>query len=144
MPDVTAVRLLLFRVAGIVCAAGMDTVREIVPATPAARIPGAPPAVQGLVNVRGMLLPVVDGGLLLTGDTPSRNGGTVLLDVGETVVGLAVDAVEDLVTVGPNALTEREALVGVDPRVVRAVGRHGDEPFVLLDVDALVGPLFPA
>ena len=143
MPDVTAVRLLLFRVAGIVCAAGMDTVREIVPTTPAARIPGAPPAVKGLVNVRGMLLPVVDGGLLLTGETPSQAAGTVLLDVGDSVIGLAVDAVEDLVTVAPEQLTDREALAGVDPRVVRAVGRYGDEPFVLLNVDALVGPLLP-
>jgi len=143
MPDVTAIRLLLFRIAGIVCAAGMDTVREIVPTAPAARIPGAPPAVQGLVNVRGMLLPVIDGGLLLTGETPSENGSTVLLDVGEFVVGLTVDAVEDLVTIDAAELTDREALAGVDPRIVRAVGRHGEEPFVLLDVDAFVGPLLP-
>jgi purine-binding chemotaxis protein CheW len=122
----------------------MDTVREIVPTVRAARIPGAPPAVRGLVNVRGMLLPVVDGGILLTNDTTAGAGGTVLLDVGDTVIGIAVDAVEDLVFVDPDQLTDRESLAGVDPDVVRAVGRHGGEPFVLLDVDALLGPLLPA
>lgn len=144
MPDAAAVRLLLFRVGGIVCAAGMDTVREIVPTVRAARIPGAPPSVLGLVNVRGMLLPVIDGGILLTHDTPAGTGGTVLLDVGDTVIGVAVDTVEDLVSVDLDDLTDREVLTGVDPDVVRAVGRHEGEPFVLLDVDALLGPLLPA
>ena len=36
---------------------------------------------------------------------------------------------------------DRDELPGVDPRLVRAVGRRGDESFVFLDLDALLAPI---
>jgi hypothetical protein len=52
--------------------------------------------------------------------------------------------VMDLVPVPETDLAEREHLVGIDPTVVRAVGRHGDRSFLVLDLDALLGPLLTA
>ena len=54
-------RLLVFRVGTLACAAEVDLVREILPRLPTTRIPGAPPVVAGLVNVRGTLITVVEG-----------------------------------------------------------------------------------
>ena len=54
-------RLLVFRVGTLACAAEVDQVREILPRLPTTRIPGAPPVVAGLVNVRGTLVTVVEG-----------------------------------------------------------------------------------
>jgi hypothetical protein len=50
----------------------------------------------------------------------------------------------DLVPVAASALAPREELAGIDPAVVRAVGRHGDRSFIVLDLDALFGPLMAA
>src|SRR5438093_12208277 len=61
MSEATLVRLLVFRVGNLVCAAEVDAVREILPRLPTTRIPGAPPVVAGLVNVRGTLVTVVEG-----------------------------------------------------------------------------------
>jgi len=47
MSDAGVVRLLLFRVGGLVCAAEAERVREILPRLEPTRIPGAPPVVAG-------------------------------------------------------------------------------------------------
>ena len=53
----------------LVCAAPAGIVREILPRLPATRIPGVAEAVEGLVNVRGTLVTVVDGHVLLASRT---------------------------------------------------------------------------
>ncbi|HEX9611341.1 MAG TPA: chemotaxis protein CheW [Gemmatimonadales bacterium] len=152
MSDVTDLRLLVFRVGNLVCAAEVDRVREILPRLAATRIPGAPPAVAGLVNVRGTLVTVVEGWRVLGQPAPNGHtvgGTTILLEVGRPgagatgrkVLGLFVDEVMDLVVVAGDALEAREALPGLDPTLVKAVGRRGDGLFVVLDSDALLSPI---
>src|SRR2546426_12369875 len=64
------VRLLVFRVGTLACAAEVDQVREILPRLPTTRIPGAPPVVAGLVDVRGALVTGVGGGRALCPPPP--------------------------------------------------------------------------
>ena len=150
MSDTAVVRLLLFRVGSLVCAADVDTVREILPSLESTRIPGAMPFVSGLVNVRGQLVTVVEGWRALGQPEPPRDGEagaaggtTVLVQVGggHKVIGLTVDEVVDLLTVDMNTLEPRTALAGVDPILIRAVGRRGGSVFVVLDMDALLAPI---
>src|SRR5438034_11199194 len=61
MGDAQVVRLLVFRVGNLTCAAAAEVVREILPPLNTTRIPGAPSVVAGLGNVRGTLVAVVDG-----------------------------------------------------------------------------------
>jgi purine-binding chemotaxis protein CheW len=152
MSEATLVRLLVFRVGNLVCAAEVDAVREILPRLPTTRIPGAPPVVAGLANVRGTLVTVVEGWRALGQPEPPapppgqpQGGSTVLLEVGESrrLAGFTVDDVMDMLAVSPATLEERTGggLAGVDPMLVRAVGRRGDQLFVVLDVAALLGPI---
>jgi chemotaxis signal transduction protein len=130
MSEATLVRLLVFRVGNLVCAAEVDAVREILPRLPTTRIPGAPPVVAGLANVRGTLVTVVEGWRALgqpepAAPPPSGGGSTVLLEVGESrrLAGFTVDEVMDMLAVLPATLEERSGggLAGVDPMLVRAV-----------------------
>jgi purine-binding chemotaxis protein CheW len=154
MSDAADLRLLVFRVGTLVCAAEVDQVREILPRLAATRIPGAPPTVVGLVNVRGTLVTVVEGWRVLGQPAPENGhatgGTTVLLEVGRPaagaaagrkILGLLVDEVMDLQVVGAEALEYRQALPGLDPTLVRAVGRRAGGLFVLLDPDALLAPI---
>src|SRR5439155_211057 len=132
MSDAGVVRLLLFRVGRLVCAAEAERVREILPRLDPTRIPGAPPVVAGVVNVRGTLVTVVEGWRALRQPEPSADGEgggtTVLLEVGggKKVLGFTVDEVVDLVSVGGETLERRQALPGIDRTLVRAVGRRED------------------
>jgi purine-binding chemotaxis protein CheW len=145
MSDAAAVRLLVFRVGSLACATEVASVREILPRMAVTRIPGAPPVVAGLVNVRGQLVTVVEGWRALHQAAPQESdagGTTMLLQVGGgRVLGFTVDEVLDLLAVPSAALERREALPGVDPTLVRAVGRRAGQPFVVLDTDALLGPI---
>ena len=149
MSDAGVVRLLLFRVGRLTCAVEAETVREILPRLEPTRIPGAPPVVAGLVNVRGTLVTVVEGWRALGQPEPpagSDGGTTVLLEVGggRKVLGFNVDEVVDLLTVDGGALERRQALPGIDPTLVRAVGRRAGHLFVVLDTDALLTPVLPS
>jgi len=152
MSEATLVRLLVFRVGNLVCAAEVDAVREILPRLPTTRIPGAPPVVAGLANVRGTLVTVVEGWRALgqaAPPLPPPDGGaggvgsTVLLEVGgaRKLLGFTVDEVIDMLAVSETTLEERTGLAGVDPTLVRAVGRRDGQLFVVLDVTALLGPV---
>ncbi len=141
----TGGKLLLFRSGGRVFAVDAGAVLEILPATPATRIPGSPAAVRGLANVRGTLVTVVDAaaaiGVAPAADAPP--GPVVLVTQHERPVGLAVDEVCDLVAADAAALEDGAALPGVRPDLVRAVGSAGGLTFVQLETDALLEPLLP-
>ena len=150
-------RLLVFRVGGLACAAEVDQVREILPRLPTTRIPGAPPVVAGLVNVRGTLVTVVEGWRALGLDPPiapplpeTAAGSTIVLELGggpgdedrqRKLIGFTVDEVLDMLVVADTTLEDRAGLPGVDPTLVRAVGRRQGELFIVLNVAALLGPV---
>jgi purine-binding chemotaxis protein CheW len=143
---------LVFRVGTLVCATAAETVREILPRIAATRIPGAPAVVAGVVNVRGSLVTVVEGWRALGQPAPAEEapaddgpaGTTIVLEFagGRKTAGFTVDEVIDLLSVGGETLERRQALPGIDPALVWAVGRRSGQLFVVLDTDALLTPIF--
>ncbi|MCR5879031.1 chemotaxis protein CheW [Phenylobacterium sp. J367] len=77
------------------------TVREIRGWTASTPLPHAPAYVLGMINLRGVVLPVVDlAGLLgLARIAPDASSVVVVADIGGRPVGLLVDAVCDIVSV---------------------------------------------
>lgn len=143
MADFSA-RLLLVRVADIVAALEAALVREILSPQAATRIPGAPAAVQGLINVRGDLVTLVHGRSLLGREPGEPAGSLVLMRWEGKGVALWVDEVVDLVPAATLAMTPSEDLPGIDPALARGVALHDGRPILLLDLDALFRPLLAA
>jgi chemotaxis signal transduction protein len=116
---------------------GIDAVREIVPQRRATRLPGAPPAIQGLINLRGTIVTVLDLALWLGGERPAAaDGSIVLIEHGSRIAGVAVDEVLDIQTV---ALEDVSGTVGGDRNgAVRGMGRLRDTVVILLDITCLV------
>ena len=142
MANSPALHAVLFRIGEVVCAAPAGIVREILPRLPATRIPGVADEVEGLVNVRGSLLTVLDGHLLLQqGRLVSDEGAIVVLEVKGRSYGLGVGQVLDFLEVPLASVVERRELPGVDPRLVKAVGLQADRHFILLDMEAVFAPI---
>ncbi len=142
MADSPTLHAVIFRIGALVCAAPAGIVREILPRLPATRIPGVAEAIEGLVNVRGTLLTVLDGHILL--QQPRRaedEGAIVVVEVAGRRYGLGVGQVVDFLEVPEQSIAERADLPGIDPRMVKAVGMRDGQHFILLDVDALVAPI---
>ncbi|GAC1688251.1 MAG: chemotaxis protein CheW [Gemmatimonadaceae bacterium] len=133
-----AERVLLFTLDGRAYGCAITAVREIISARPAARLPGAPAFVCGLVNLRGSLVTVLDLGLRLGKESSVRpDGSYVLVDLGPKVAGLAVEEVRD---VRPLADDQIEPASGDAARggVIRGIAHLAGEVVVLLDVHTLV------
>lgn len=97
-------RVLVFTIAGRTRCSDIDAVREIVPITPTTRLPGAPPFVRGLINLRGSLVTVMDAALCLYGvPAIDAEASILLVERGGRMAGVIVDNVFDM-----QSLTEEE------------------------------------
>jgi purine-binding chemotaxis protein CheW len=142
MANPPTLHAVIFRIGALNCAAPAGIVREILPRLPATRIPGVAEVVEGLVNVRGSLLTVLDGHRLLQQERrPEDEGAIVVVEVARRRFGLTVGQVIDFLEVPERAIAARGDLPGVDPRLVRAVGLLDERPFVVLDMDVLFAPV---
>ncbi|MDQ2890230.1 MAG: chemotaxis protein CheW [Gemmatimonadota bacterium] len=95
--DRESVRSLVFRVAGRVYACDVDAVREVVPLERLTRLPGAPPVISGLINVRGAVVTVVNAAYVLhPAEAPRPQRMVLIVDAGQRGVGLSVERVADV------------------------------------------------
>ncbi len=89
--------MLVFSIAGRTRCAEIDEVREIVPIMPTTRLPGAPVYVRGLINLRGVLVTVMDAALCLYGvPAAGANASILLVERGGRMAGVIVDNVFDI------------------------------------------------
>lgn len=145
MANSPTLHAVIFRIGALVCAAPAGIVREILPRLPATRIPGVAQAIEGLVNVRGTLLTVLDGHVLLQQPRAAADeGAIVVVEVGGRRYGLGVGQVVDFLEVPERSVAPHTDLPGIDPRLVLAVGIRDDQHFILLDIDALFAPIIGA
>src|SRR4026207_235709 len=118
---------------------GIDstTVREIVVVLDATRLPGAPPHVRGVVNLRGQLLTVVDLGHRLTGEpTVAAEGSIVIIASSDRTLGVLVEDVHDVQELQA-VPTEREVRARAEG-LLTGVGRLGEEVVLVIDIPELV------
>ncbi len=142
MANSPTLHAVIFRIGALICAAPAGIVREILPRLPATRIPGVTEAIEGLVNVRGTLLTVLDGHVLLQQSRQAGDeGAIVVVEVASRRYGLGVGQVLDFLEVPAHSVAQRADLPGIDPRLVKAVGIREGQHFILLDIDALVAPI---
>ena len=143
LESLAAARTLLFRVAERTYGCDIDAVREIIPYRRATRLPGAPSYVQGLVNLRGTIVTVLDLGVRLDPTrAPVREGSIILAQHGVRNVGVAVDEVMDvqaIVEEGVDANTGGSS-GGADSAagLVRGLGHLEGDVVVLIDIHTLV------
>lgn len=141
----TSNSFLKLRIAGEAFGGRLDMIREILPLQGIARVPFTAPAVLGVINLRGNVVPVIDGALRLgknRAGVPERRSVVIVEvedDLEKSEVGLVVDAVESVGTLDAGNVYETpEFGLGIPPEFVLGMGRHGDELLPLLDLKAML------
>lgn len=129
------VNLASFEVGGRLLALDVAQVREVVRWQEVTPLPRAPELIEGVIDLRGQVIPVLDLRRALTGKRVEPNARTrvVVLETDGLVLGLAVEAAVDVLNVDAAALDDPPALTtqaGYD--AVRAVVRRPGEPPVLV------------
>jgi purine-binding chemotaxis protein CheW len=138
-PQVPTRRLLVFDLGGHGFACDMDAFREIVPTQEMTRLPGAPDTVCGLINLRGTIVTVIDGGASLGKAAFKRREGLILLvDFVERWVGVGVDDVRDIQDVPIDQFASAgETDIPVAGAVTGVVEIDG-RPVLVLDIKTVV------
>jgi purine-binding chemotaxis protein CheW len=138
-------RFLTLRLAGALYALPAELVLEVIHVPTVARVPHSPPALLGIANLRGTVLPLLGLNELL--GSASRDNVTtkaVVLDVG-TCLALAVDTVDSLVAVTGDSIEVRESELGAaNGELLTGAFRsaaHG-EVAKILDIEKLIGNVF--
>jgi purine-binding chemotaxis protein CheW len=109
------------------------------------QIVGAPPFIRGVINLRGVIVPVADLRLKFGLADAACDGTTavVVLSVGDRVVGVVVDAVSDVIALAASQIREAPAFnesVVVDHIDGLACIKQdeGERLVILLDIEALM------
>lgn len=105
------------------------------------RIANAPAGVLGVLDLRGVIVPVVDLRVHLGFPKAPRDGNTVVIVLAITgrVVGVVVDGVSDVIAVGPKQLRPApEFHARLDRRHVMALGAVDRRMLILVDIDTLL------
>ena len=126
---------------------GIDILRvqEIRSYEPPTRIANAPHFIKGVVNLRGVIVPIVDLRLKLGCDSAEIGTLTVVivLNVRGRVVGAVVDSVSDVLELGREHIKPAPELSsGVDSSFITGIGtvKNGDAErmLILVDIEALM------
>ena len=133
-----------FRLGGEILAIRAQVLREVLEPVVITRVPQAPEFVQGLINVRGAVVPLAD--LRVTFAMPRRplgkEGRLLVLDLplgGRlSVVGILADGVHEVTRIGCDTL-EDVPPVGTrwPPQFVEAIGKWGGSFVMLPDLPAI-------
>jgi purine-binding chemotaxis protein CheW len=116
-------------------------VREIKGWTETTSLPQAPSYVRGVVNLRGIIVPIFDlrarFGMGVT--TPTRMHVVIIVMVGNRITGLLVDAVSDIISVSPDQVRPvPEMGVAVEERFLEGLVALQDRMVTLVSLDGLI------
>ena len=114
--ETAALAFVTFRSAGRRYALSAEHVVEVIRVPAVARVPQSPPALMGIANLRGAVLPVASlRGLLGLGDEAlATSARAIVLEIG-TRVALVVDAVDGLVTIDAAEVQLAQAELAAEP-----------------------------
>ena len=138
---VPQVQLVTFRVGGEEFGLDVFSVHEILRYEPPTPMPKAPEFVDGVLDVRGTLVPVVDlrRRFELAEQRHDEDTRIVLVDFGGERLGLVVDEVREVLRVPETAVAPPPSFVrGLAAEFLRGIVKLGDRLVVLVDLDRIL------
>jgi len=122
----------------------ISQVREIVRLVQITYLPKAPVFIEGVVNLRGQVLAVIDLSKRLGVSSKQRGETTriIVVEVGENTVGMIVDSVSEVLRLSSENVEDVPSLVDteVPEHYIKGVGKLQDRLLVLLDLNKILTP----
>jgi purine-binding chemotaxis protein CheW len=134
-------QLVVFQLGAELYGCEISRVHEIIRLQSVTKVPRAPAFVEGVINLRGKVIPVVDlrrrFGLATAEHT--RASRIVVVEIGDQVVGIVVDGVSEVLRVN-SAIVEPPSPVvaGIDSEYLHGIAKLSDRLVILLDLDRIL------
>ncbi|WP_307699398.1 chemotaxis protein CheW [Variovorax paradoxus] len=105
------------------------------------RIANAPEYIKGVVNLRGIIVPIIDMRIKFQLGAPTYDQFTVVivLNIGGRVVGMVVDSVSDVITLSAEQIKPAPEMGAVlDTDYLIGLGTLDERMLILVDIDKLM------
>jgi len=106
------------------------------------RIASAPEFVKGVINLRGLIVPIIDMRIKFGLGQPEYNAFTVviILHVGGRMVGMVVDSVSDVAMLAPDQIKPAPDIASaVATEYITGLGTIDERMLILVDIEGLMG-----
>jgi len=134
-------QVVVLELAGEAYGVEIGRVEEIIRMQPITRIPNGPAFIEGVTNLRGRVIPVLDlrKRFGLPTSEPTRRSRIVVGELGQHTVGLMVDGVSEVLLVSAEAVEPPSTLVTTsDSAFLRGVAKLGERLILLLDLSRIL------
>ena len=105
------------------------------------KVPNAPHYVDGVVNLRGRVIPVINlrTKLAMERKEYDRNSRIIVVELGGKTIGFIVDEVSEVLRI-PMNITEKppEMVSGINSAFITAIGKLEDRLLILLDLEKVL------
>jgi purine-binding chemotaxis protein CheW len=129
-----------FRIGGETMAVGVELVSEIVRLRDITEVPQVPRFVQGVMNLRGRIIPVINlrSRLGMTLGEATQHTRIVVVEISGDSIGMVVDSVDEVMTLAQEDISPPSpVVVSIETDFVRGIARREGELIVLLDVERI-------
>jgi purine-binding chemotaxis protein CheW len=145
MPEKSAVKtekqMVIFELGSEIYGLDISTVHEIIRMQPITRVPRTPSYVEGVINLRGKVIPVIDmrKRFNLEKAQNNKNNRIVVVNVKDTILGIIVDAVTEVLRI-PTEYIEpvSDLLTAANSDYLLGIAKLADKMVILLELDKLL------
>ena len=134
-------QLVVFDLAGEHYGVDIATVREIIQMQSVTKVPGSAAFVEGLINLRGVVIPVVDLRKRFGQETAEHDKDTRIMVIhcdGQDI-GMIVDSVTEVLRISSDLVEPPSSLImGVDSKYLLGIAKSEGRVRLLLDIDKVL------
>ena len=116
-------------------------VQEIIRTMDITKVPRAPAFVEGVINLRGKVIPIIDlrKRFGLFSKPEDKDTRIIVIEINNIIVGFVVDAVSEVLRIPAGTVEPPPPVVaGVESDYINGVGKLKDRLLIMLDLDRIL------
>ena len=134
-------QLVSFTLANEEYAVDILNVQEINRITEITKVPNAPDHVEGVVNLRGKVIPVIN--LRKKFGLPEKGAGDttriIIMDIQGVTNGLIVDSVSEVLRIPSDIVEPPPVTANMSSKFIKGIAKLENRLIILIDIDKMMG-----
>lgn len=140
MQTTQELQLVIFRLAKEEYGLPITKVQEINRLVPITKLPQTPSFMEGIINLRGRIIPIIDlrKRFQLAAGDHNDDSRIIIVEVRGQIVGIIVDAVNEVVRLQQSSVEPPPPAFILDEQYIHGVGKMEDRLLILLNIDNIL------
>lgn len=136
----TELQVTVFRFAKEEYALPITKVKSIIKLLPITKMPNAPLFVEGIINLRGEIIPIVDlrPRFNLSIQPATDESRIIIVDINQQMVGIIVDCIDEVIRVPMDDIDLPPAAARLDTTYITGICKYNLRLITLLDIDKVL------